>query len=147
MNIDQLRDTLKIDEGVKYEIYNDHLGYPTFGIGHLVVESDEEHGKPVGTPVSEDRVNSVFEKDVAIMIDEAKKIFPNLDELPDEAQQVIVNMTFNMGRPRLSQFKKFIAGVNAGDWNKAAVEMMDSRWAKQVGARAERLRDRIQALA
>ena len=147
MNIDQLRDTLKIDEGVKYEIYNDHLGYPTFGIGHLVVESDEEHGKPVGTPVSEDRVNSVFEKDVAIMIDEAKKIFPNLDELPEEAQQVIVNMTFNMGRPRLSQFKKFIAGVNAGDWNKAAVEMMDSRWAKQVGARAERLRDGIQALA
>tara|TARA_Y100001949_G_scaffold41745_1_gene34036 strand:- start:410 stop:853 length:444 start_codon:yes stop_codon:yes gene_type:complete len=147
MNIDQLRDTLKIDEGVKYEIYNDHLGYPTFGIGHLVVESDEEHGKPVGTPVTEDRVNSVFEKDVAIMIDEAKKIFPNLDELPEEAQQVIVNMTFNMGRPRLSQFKKFIAGVNAGDWNKAAVEMMDSRWAKQVGARAERLRDRIKALA
>ena len=147
MNIDQLRDTLKIDEGVKYEIYNDHLGYPTFGIGHLVVESDEEHGKPVGTPISEDRVNSVFEKDVAIMIDEAKKIFPNLDELPEEAQQVIVNMTFNMGRPRLSQFKKFIAGVNAGDWNKAAVEMMDSRWAKQVGARAERLRDRIKALA
>ena len=147
MNIDQLRDTLKIDEGVKYEIYNDHLGYPTFGIGHLVVESDEEHGKPVGTPVSEDRVNSVFEQDVAIMIDEAKKIFPNLNELPEEAQQVIVNMTFNMGRPRLSQFKKFIAGVNAGDWNKAAVEMMDSRWAKQVGARAERLRDRIKALA
>jgi len=147
MNIDKLRDTLKIDEGVKYEIYNDHLGYPTFGIGHLVVESDEEHGKPVGTPVTEDRVNSVFEKDVAIMIDEAKKIFPNLDELPEEAQQVIVNMTFNMGRPRLSQFKKFIAGVNAGDWNKAAVEMMDSRWAKQVGARAERLRDRIKALA
>jgi len=101
----------------------------------------------VGTPVSEDRVNSVFEKDVAIMIDEAKKIFPNLDQLPEEAQQVIVNMTFNMGRPRLSQFKKFIAGVNAGDWNKAAVEMMDSRWAKQVGARAERLRDRIKALA
>ena len=147
MNIDQLRDTLKIDEGVKYEIYNDHLGYPTFGIGHLVVESDEEHGKPVGTPITEDRVNTVFDKDVAVMVDEAKKIFPNLDTLPEEAQQVIVNMTFNMGRPRLSQFKKFIAGVNAGDWDKAAVEMMDSRWAKQVGARAERLRDRIKALA
>ena len=147
MNIDKLRETLKIDEGVKYEIYNDHLGYPTFGIGHLVVESDEEHGKPVGTPITEDRVNTVFDKDVAVMVDEAKKIFPNLDTLPEEAQQVIVNMTFNMGRPRLSQFKKFIAGVNAGDWNKAAVEMMDSRWAKQVGARAERLRDRIKALA
>ena len=147
MNIDQLRETLKIDEGVKYEIYNDHLGYPTFGLGHLVVESDEEHGKPVCTPISEERVNAVFDKDVAVMVDEAKKIFPNLDTLPEEAQQVIVNMTFNMGRPRLSQFKKFIAGVNAGDWDKAAVEMMDSRWAKQVGARAERLRDRIKALA
>ena len=147
MDIVKLREQLAIDEGVKYEIYNDHLGYPTFGIGHLVVESDEEHGKPVGTPVSEDRVNSVFEKDVAIMIDEAKKIFPNLDELPEEAQQVIVNMTFNMGSPRLSQFKKFIAGVNAGDWNKAAVEMMDSRWARQVGDRAVRLKNRILTLA
>ena len=51
----------------------------------------------------------------------------------------------NVNIPNVHQ--KFIAGVNAGDWNKAAVEMMDSRWAKQVGARAERLRDRIQALA
>ena len=52
-----------------------------------------------------------------------------------------------MGAPRLAKFKKFIAGVNNSDWNTAAVEMMDSRWAKQVGNRAERLRDRIQALA
>ena len=77
----------------------------------------------------------------------AKKIFSDFDNLPEEAQQVIVNMTFNMGRPRLSKFKKFIAGVEAGDWEKAAVEMMDSRWATQVGSRAERLRDRIRALA
>ena len=52
-----------------------------------------------------------------------------------------------MGAPRLAKFKKFIAGVDSGDWNTAAVEMMDSRWAKQVGVRAERLRDRIKALA
>ncbi len=147
MNIDKLREQLKIDEGVKYEVYNDHLGYPTFGIGHLVVEGDEEHGKPVGTPVSEERVNSVFDSDVATYISESKKVFPNLESLPEEAQQVIVNMCFNMGAPRLGQFKKFIAGVNSGDWNTAAVEMMDSRWAKQVGVRAERLRDRIKALA
>ena len=147
MDIDQLRKTLKVDEGVKNEIYLDHLGYPTFGIGHLIVEADEEHGKPVGTPITEERVNSVFDSDVAIYISEAKKVFPNLDDLPEEAQEVIVNMTFNMGAPRLSKFKKFIAGVNAGDWNTAAVEMMDSRWAKQVGNRAVRLRDRIKALA
>ena len=147
MNVDKLREQLKIDEGVKYEVYNDHLGYPTFGIGHLVTEQDQEYGKPVGTPVSEERVNAVFDNDVAIYMSEAKKVFPNLEQLPEEAQQVIVNMTFNMGAPRLAKFKKFIAGVNAGDWNTAAVEMMDSRWANQVGKRAVRLRDRIQALA
>ena len=147
MNTEQLRDTLKVDEGVKYEIYNDHLGYPTFGIGHLIVESDNEYGQPVGTGIHVDRVNEAFDKDVSVMVDEAKKIFSDFDNLPEEAQQVIVNMTFNMGRPRLSKFKKFIAGIEAGDWEKAAVEMMDSRWATQVGARAERLRDRIRTLA
>ena len=147
MDLKKLRKQLEIDEGVKYEIYKDHLGYPTFGIGHLVVEGDEEHGKPVGTPVSEDRVNAVFESDVQKFVSESKKVFPNLDDLPEEAQQVIVNMCFNMGAPRLSKFKKFIAAVNDGNWSTAAVEMMDSRWATQVGKRAERLRDRVQALS
>lgn len=147
MDINKLREQLIIDEGVKYEVYNDHLGYPTFGIGHLITQTDDEYGKPVGTKVTQERVNAVFDNDVKIYVSEAKKVFPNLNELPEEAQQVIVNMTFNMGAPRLAKFKKFIAGVNTGDWNTAAVEMMDSRWAKQVGNRAERLRDRIQALA
>ena len=68
MNVDKLREQLKIDEGVKYEIYNDHLGYATFGIGHLVVEGDQEHGQPVGTPVTEERVNSVFDSDVELYV-------------------------------------------------------------------------------
>ena len=54
MNVDKLREQLKIDEGCVYEIYLDHLGYPTFGIGHLVIESDPENGQAVGTPVSDD---------------------------------------------------------------------------------------------
>jgi len=147
MNINQLREQLKIDEGVKYEVYLDHLGYKTFGIGHLVVAGDDEYGADVGHPVSEERVNAVFDEDVVKYIEESKKVFPNLEELPEEAQQVIVNMCFNMGAPRLSGFKKFIAAVNDGNWSTAAVEMMDSRGAKQVDARAERLRDRIEALA
>ena len=56
MDIEKLRKQLEIDEGVKYEIYNDHLGLPTFGIGHLVIPSDEEYGKPLGTRISEERV-------------------------------------------------------------------------------------------
>ena len=147
MNIDKLREQLKIDEGVKYEVYLDHLGYKTFGIGHLVVAGDDEYGADVGHPVSEERVNAVFDEDVKKYIEESKKVFPNLEKLPDEAQQVIVNMCFNMGAPRLGQFKKFIAAINDSNWSTAAIEMMDSRWAKQVGARAERLRDRISALS
>ncbi len=146
MNIEALREQLKIDEGVKYEIYKDHLGYPTFGIGHLITENDPEHGEPDGKEISEDRVNEVFATDVAKFVSESKILFPDLDELPDVAQQVIVNMAFNMGRPRLSKFKNFIAGVNDRDWTRAAEEMMDSRWATQVGDRAIRLRNQILTL-
>ena len=146
MDINKLREQLKIDEGVKYEVYDDHLGYKTFGIGHLVKTTDEEYGLPVGTPVSEKRVNSVFDKDVETYIDESKKVFGNLEDMPQEAQQVIVNMCFNMGAPRLSQFKKFIKAIHDEDWKTASVEMLDSRWASQVGIRANRLSDRIKAI-
>ena len=63
MDLEQLREQLEIDEGVKYEIYNDHLGYATFGVGHLVIESDPEHGMDIGTPISESRVIEAFEQD------------------------------------------------------------------------------------
>ncbi len=146
MDINKLREQLKIDEGVKYEIYDDHLGYKTFGIGHLVKTTDEEYGLPCGAPVSEKRVNSVFDKDVETYIDESKKVFGNLEDMPQEAQQVLVNMCFNMGAPRLSQFKKFIKAIHDEDWKTASVEMLDSRWASQVGIRANRLSDRIKAI-
>ena len=48
MNREAVYEQLKIDEGVEYVIYNDHLGYATFGVGHLVLESDPESGQPVG---------------------------------------------------------------------------------------------------
>ena len=146
MDINKLREQLKIDEGVKYEVYDDHLGYKTFGIGHLVKSTDEEYGVPVGTPVSEERVNSVFDKDVITYIDESKKVFGNLEEMPGEVQQVIVNMCFNMGAPRLSQFKKFIRAIHDEEWETASIEMLDSKWANQVGERANRLSDRIKAI-
>ena len=44
MNISALMNELMLDEGYKYEIYLDHLGYPTFGVGHLITEKDEEYG-------------------------------------------------------------------------------------------------------
>jgi len=143
MDIEKLREQLKIDEGCVYELYNDHLGYATFGIGHLVLESDPEYGADIGTPVSDDRVIEAFEQDVKTVLSDCAVLYPDFDELPEEAQQVIANMMFNLGRPRLSAFKGMKSGVDARDWNEAADQMVDSRWYRQVGARAERLVERM----
>ena len=147
MNIEQLRKELEVDEGVKYEIYNDHLGYPTFGIGHLVRDNDPESGEPVGTPVSEDRVIEAFNQDVETVLSDCNILYDDFGDLPEEAQLIIANMMFNLGRPRLSKFKGMKAGVDAGDWKKAADEMIDSAWYRQVPNRAGRLVARMKALA
>ena len=101
---------LKIDEGVEYHIYLDHLGYPTFGVGHLVLESDAEYGQPVGTPVSEERVQECFEKDLDTAISECEVMFGEETwcGFPSEVQEICVNMMFNLGRPRFSKFKNTI---------------------------------------
>jgi len=144
MNIEQLREELKVDEGVKYEIYLDHLGLPTCGIGHLIQSTDPEHGLEVGTKVDEERVNELFDQDVEVTTNECRLLYNNFDELPEEVQRIIANMMFNMGRPRLSRFHKMKQAVDSGDWSEAAVQMKDSRWYNQVTNRAQRLVDRMQ---
>jgi lysozyme len=147
MNREAIYEQLKIDEGVVYEIYEDHLGYPTFGVGHLVLESDPEHGQPVGTPVSEERVRECFEKDLDTAIAECVVLYEDAWEgFPGEVQEVLVNMLFNLGRPRLSKFKNFNSKLIEGDYAGAAPEGLDSLWARQVGARAERLMERLKAV-
>lgn len=146
MDIDKLREEIAYDEGSVNEIYLDHLGLPTFGIGHLVIDSDPEHGQPVGTPVSEDRCNEAFDNDVQTVINDCNILYPDFDELPEEVQRIIANMMFNMGRPRLSKFKGMKAGVDSRDWNKAADEMVDSNWYRQVTKRADRLVERMRAV-
>ena len=143
MNLEKLREEIKYDEGSVNEIYLDHLGFATFGIGHLVTEWDEEYGWEVGTPVSEDRCNEVFDSDIQIVLSDCQHLYPDFNDLPEEVQRIIANMMFNMGRPRLSKFKGMKAGVDARDWNKAADEMVDSRWYRQVTNRAERLVERM----
>ena len=147
MNKDRLREEIAEDEGCKYEIYLDHLGLPTTGIGHLITESDEEHGKPVGTVVEQERVKQLFNLDMAVTVDECKVLYPDFDDLPEECQHIIANMMFNMGRPRLSKFKDMKAAVDARDFRAAGAAMIDSRWYTQVPNRARRLVDRMRALS
>jgi len=145
MNKVKLREQLEIDEGRVDEIYLDHLGYPTFGIGHLVTKNDEEFGQPVGTPVSEQRVIEAFNSDVDVAVSECHKLYGNKFYLwPDEVQEILVNMMFNMGRPRLSKFVNFKSALEEKDWKRAAVEGRDSRWYRQVTNRAERLMSRLE---
>ena len=147
MNIEKLREEIAADEGEVHEIYLDHLGLATFGIGHLVRDDDPESGLPVGTPVDNVRVVEAFESDIKTVLSDCIKLYPDFDDLPEEAQRVIANMMFNMGRPRLSKFKGMKSGVDARDWNRAADEMVDSRWYRQVTNRADRLVTRVRALA
>ena len=146
MNMEKLQEELENDEGVKYEIYNDHLGYPTFGIGHLILDSDPEYGSDTGTEVSEDRVKEAFASDVVGVVSDCETLYPDFEELPEDAQRIIANMMFNMGRPRLSKFKGMKRGVDAQNWNAAADEMVDSSWYKQVTNRADRLVERMRSI-
>ena len=139
MNVEQLRLDLERDEGCVYAIYLDHLGYPTYGIGHLVTEADPEHGQAVGTKISEDRVRQVFNSDIESVVGDCDRAFDDFASLPEGAQLVIANMMFNLGLPRFNKFTKMIRAINLGDWQSAADQMIDSRWYQQVTARARRL--------
>ncbi|SVC37338.1 uncharacterized protein METZ01_LOCUS290192 [marine metagenome] len=145
MNIDKLRAQLVIDEGQVNKVYLDHLGYPTFGIGHLITDNDPEEQMGVGYPVSEDRVIEAFEKDVQNVIGDCEKLhYPHWEEYPEEVKQVIANMMFNMGYTRLNKFKKHNAALQEENWKEAALEGRDSRWYNQVTNRAERLMSRLE---
>lgn len=128
-------------EGYVGEIYLCSENYPTFGIGHMVTETDMEHTWPVGTPVEDERILSVFEEDCKAAYSDACALFLNLDSHPLNVQRVVVNMAFNLGRNRLGKFKNMIKSVNEGNYLMAANEMINSKWYGQVGRRSKELVD------
>lgn len=145
--IERLRKDLEHDEGVCHEIYLDHLGLRTVGIGRLLVEGDPEYALDVGTPVSKERVDEWFEIDIRNCLEDCANIFMNWEELPDEAKCILANMAFNLGGPRLRKFSKMIDAIHREDFAAAADEMHDSRWRRQVPQRAGRLITRMRAIA
>ncbi|HAW75066.1 MAG TPA: hypothetical protein DCW74_04930 [Alteromonas australica] len=147
MNIAKLRVDLELDEGIKHEVYLDHLNLKTVGIGHLCREDEPEFEMEVGTPVSDERVQVLFERDLDAVRMDCIKLYPDFDNLPEDAKLIIANMMFNLGYPRLSGFKMMKAAVDAGDWEEAAAQMEDSKWYRQVPNRAQRLCNRMRLLA
>ncbi len=137
--IEQIKEDLVKHEGYVTEIYLCSEGYPTFGIGHMVTEQDMEHTWPVGTPVTDERILQVFHDDCTAACTDTSALFLNFSSHPNDVQRVLVNMAFNLGRSRLGKFKNLITAVNEGNYSKAADEMVDSKWYRQVKRRGEEL--------
>lgn len=139
-------DRIQQDEGFDNKVYKDSLGNLTVGIGHKL-KPDELKKYKEGDVFDTDVLEDMFEKDFEVARSDAEKFAP--DGLPDEAMDIITNMSFQLGLPRLSTFKKFKKALKDKDFNKAADEMLDSLWAseEQTPERANRLADRMRALA
>ena len=142
MNLEELKEHINFEEGVKYEIYNDHLGYKTFGVGHLVRATDPENEMAVGTKVSKMRVAECFEADLYVAINDMEKFTEGM-EIDDNIKECVTEMVFQLGLPRLNKFKKFKQALLDGDIATAQAEMKDSLWYRQTTNRAERLIEKL----
>jgi lysozyme len=129
VNIERLTASIKHHEGKVLKVYKDSVGVPTIGYGRNL--------KDVG--VSEMEAEIMLQADIYRAIEGAVKVVPSFSTLTDARQEVLVEMAFNLGASRLAGFVKTLQLIEEGDWEGAAAEMLDSRWAEQVGHRAVRL--------
>lgn len=87
----------------------------------------------------------LLENDIASVYEQATRAFPWFLDLDDVRREVILNMLFNLGLPKLREFKKMLAAIERIDFTQASVEMCSSRWASQVGSRAVYLSQAMKA--
>lgn len=117
------RDLISEEEGREAQPYYDHLGFVTWGIGHL---ADPRKS----CPVPEHIVDAMFDHDYAEKMLQAST-FPGFKDLNEVQQAVIVSMVFQLGFDGVKKFKKFLGAVKQHDFRGAAMEGMDSKWAKE----------------
>tara|TARA_R110002012_G_C11437710_1_gene590177 strand:+ start:61 stop:543 length:483 start_codon:yes stop_codon:yes gene_type:complete len=157
VDVKDLYEEIGSDEGKVLHAYLCTELHATVGIGHKILDTDPEkeldifgiNGEEVPDDqyITEDRCYILFQEDVQIAISGCMKIYTNWDDLPQEVQHILVNMCFQLGQRGLSNFKQMGKAIEESDWEKASLEMMDSRWAKQTPQRAERLKNRMLAQA
>lgn len=120
---------LRKHEGVKSHAYKCTAGKITIGVGRNI---DPDGG--IG--LSDDEINYLLANDIKRVTKELRAAFTWFDDLDTVRKEAMVNLGFNLGTPRLKLFKNAIAAMEAGDYETAAAEFLDSRWARQVGDRA-----------
>lgn len=127
--MDQLKAQLKRHEGLRLKPYKCSAGKLTIGYGRNLED--------VG--ISEREAEYLLERDIDKAVADLSRAFDWFGRLDSVRQDVVINMTFNIGLTRLFGFRRMIAALDRGDFNSAADEMLDSKWARQVKGRAKEL--------
>ena len=131
--MNKLIEQLKIHEGMKLKPYKCTAGKLTIGIGRNLED--------VG--ISEDEANMLLRHDIHEATSQLLNSFPWMAEFNDARISAMINFTFNVGIGTVKKFKNTLSCMQSGEWDKAADEMMDSRWARQVGNRAIEVTEQI----
>ena len=128
---DELINMIKRHEGLRLNLYKDTEGIQTIGYGHNI----EHNG------ITEDVAEAMLKEDVMVAIIELREVFPTMtiDDIGKYRWNALVDMMFNLGRPRFLKFKKMIQAIKDKDWAEARAQAIDSKWYGQVGIRAEEL--------
>lgn len=129
MDVDKLKDQLILHEGLELKSYQCSAGFITLGVGRNV----EELG------ITEDEARYLLDNDILRVTKELDSAMPWWRNMSEVRQRVVVDMVFNLGISRFLNFKNAINAMQEEDWDEAAAQMLDSRWADQVGQRATRL--------
>ena len=120
-------------EGLRLTPYMCATGHLTIGYGHNL-----ERG------ISASVAQALLQEDVSCAQAEVARNIPWSKQLDEVRQFVLLDMCFNMGISTLLAFQKFLAALKKGDYSAAATEMLNSRWAEQVGRRARELAEMMQ---
>jgi lysozyme len=127
-----LKTQLLREEGAESCAYQDSLGFWTIGVGRLIDSRK-------GGGLSNDEINYLLDNDIKAKTREVLLALPWMPRLSDPRQAVLIGMAFQMGIGGLLKFKRTLGSIEDGQYGEAAVEMLDSAWAKQTPARAQRL--------
>ena len=143
MDMDRLLQSVKKHEGYRNKVYKDTLGKRTVGVGHLCVEDFWEDNKEY----PEEMLMNILKDDLKNAIQGSQRLLAECPVLDDLAEEIIIEMVFQLGETGVSKFKNMIKALEEGpDYQTAAIEMLDSRWAKQTPERAASMSAEMAAL-
>lgn len=131
---------VKRDEGLRLTAYRDTVGVLTIGYGHNCAAYPVAGVKKVGDRIDQNLADELLKIDLLRAQRELCRSFPWVETWMSPIRYaVLINMSFNLGISRLKGFKKMWAAIRDRNFKTAAKEMLDSKWALQVGKRAQRL--------